>query len=306
MKPDGLLLIDKESGITSHDAVDIFRRSARMKKVGHTGTLDPLATGLLILCVGRATRLQSYLMNMDKTYEGQIQFGWATDTFDTAGKPLADPVEKSIAGLDLEPLAQPFRGEIDQMPPQYSAKKVQGVRAYEAARRGETTELKSRRVTISEFRIWRESDSVARFVLRCSSGTYVRSIANDLGVATGLGAHLKSLRRTEIGSFKIDVSMPSQSLRDAAPDTIFTPPHFLSIDRVELPFESVVVDRGQEGKLMQGNSIVVKPQSATLQVRDLVTLRGIDNELIGISEVSEVIRAGGGPVVLQPRVILKV
>lgn len=305
MKPDGLLLIDKQSGISSHDAVDIFRRSARIKKVGHTGTLDPLATGLLVLCVGRATRLQSYLMNTGKTYEGQIQFGWATDTYDTAGKPLTDAVEKSIADLDLESLAQPFRGEIDQMPPQYSAKKVQGVRAYEAARRGETTELKTRPVTIFEFRVWKETDSVARFVLRCSAGTYVRSIAYELGVATGLGAHLKSLRRTTIGSFSVDDAMTSQSLREAAPDTIFTPPHFLSMDRVELPFESVVVDRGQEEKLMQGNSIVVKPQSGSLKIRDLVALRGIDNELIGISEVSEVIRAGGGPVVLQPRVILR-
>lgn len=304
MKPDGLLLLDKESGITSHDAVDIFRRAAKIRKVGHTGTLDPLATGLLVLCVGRATRLQSYLMNTEKTYEGLIQFGWATDTYDSAGKPMSEPVEAGIEGLDLEVLAEPFRGEIDQMPPQYSAKKVQGVRAYEAARRGETTELQSRRVTIHDFQIWRESSSVAGFRLRCSPGTYVRSIAQDLGVATGLGAHLKSLRRVATGSFSIAAAMSSADLRQASPDAIFATPHFVPVERVDLPFEKVVIDRTQEGKLMRGISIVVKPRSGSLQQKDLVTLRSVDNELIGVSEVSEVIRAGG-PVVLQPRVILR-
>src|SRR5947199_4306940 len=128
---DGLLLLDKKSGITSHDAVEKFRHRARIKKVGHTGTLDPLATGLLVLCVGKATRLQAYLMGMEKTYEGVIQFGWATDSYDAAGEPAGETVEKSVEGIDFAPHLAPFLGDIEQMPPQFSAKKVGGVRAYE-------------------------------------------------------------------------------------------------------------------------------------------------------------------------------
>src|SRR3954469_18218803 len=124
---DGLLLLDKKSGITSHDAVEKFRRRSKIKKVGHTGTLDPLATGLLVLCVGKATRLQAYLMGMEKTYEGVIQFGWATDSYVAVGEPAGERVEKSVEGVDFAPHIARFPGEIEQMPPQFSAKKVQGV-----------------------------------------------------------------------------------------------------------------------------------------------------------------------------------
>ena len=126
---DGLLLADKIVGITSHDVVEKFRRRSKIKKVGHTGTLDPLATGLLVLCVGKATRLQAYLMGMEKTYEGVMQFGWATDSYDAAGTPAGEPVAINVEHIDFVPHVQKFLGEIEQMPPQFSAKKVQGVRA---------------------------------------------------------------------------------------------------------------------------------------------------------------------------------
>src|SRR5205814_7735285 len=132
---DGLLLVDKKAGITSHDAVETFRRRARIKKVGHTGTLDPLATGLLVLCVGKATRLQAYLMGMEKTYEGTMQFGWATDSYDAAGQPAGEAKEASVEHIDFEPLLEKFRGTIEQMPPAFSAKKIDGVRAYELERK---------------------------------------------------------------------------------------------------------------------------------------------------------------------------
>src|SRR5947208_14489503 len=123
-KVDGLLLLDKKPGITSHDAVERFRRRSKIKKVGHTGTLDPLATGLLVLCVGKATRLQAYLMGMEKTYQGTIQFGWATDSYDAAGTPAGEPVEVNVEKIDFAPLIKPFLGEIEKMPQQYSAKQV--------------------------------------------------------------------------------------------------------------------------------------------------------------------------------------
>src|SRR6187549_2381500 len=134
---DGVVLVDKKTGITSHDVVETFRRRAKFKKVGHTGTLDPLATGLLVLCVGKATRLQAYLMGMEKTYEGVIQFGWATDSYDAAGEPAGDPVEVDVQHIDFEPHLAKFRGEIEQVPPAFSAKKIDGVRAYEMARKGQ-------------------------------------------------------------------------------------------------------------------------------------------------------------------------
>src|SRR5437763_10602841 len=149
--PEGVLLVDKKVGVTSHDVVEKFRRHTKVKKAGHTGTLDPLATGLLVLCVGKATRLQAYLMGMEKTYEGTIQFGWATDSYDAEGTPLGPEREVSVENVDFEPLVAKFRGEIEQMPPAFSAKKIQGVRAYELARKGEEVVLTAKKVTIYEF-----------------------------------------------------------------------------------------------------------------------------------------------------------
>ncbi|HSN69376.1 MAG TPA: tRNA pseudouridine(55) synthase TruB, partial [Thermoanaerobaculia bacterium] len=170
---DGLLLIDKQPGITSHDVVDLVRRHGKEKKAGHIGTLDPAATGLLVLCLGRATRLQAYLMKMGKTYEGTIRFGWSTTTRDAVGEPEGEPVERSIDGLDLEPHLEALRGEFDQMPPAYSAKKVDGKRAYELARKGETVVLTPKRVRVDEFSILSREGAVASFRVRCSAGTYV-------------------------------------------------------------------------------------------------------------------------------------
>src|SRR5260221_4642381 len=152
-KVDGLLLVDKKTGITSHDVVEKFRRRSKIKKVGHTGTLDPLATGLLVLCVGKATRLQAYLMGMEKTYEGTIQFGWATDSYDAAGVPAGDTNEVNVEHIDFKPLIEKFLGELEQMPPQFSAKKVGGVRAYELARKGETAALTPKKGTVYEVEI---------------------------------------------------------------------------------------------------------------------------------------------------------
>src|SRR4029077_18654 len=169
---DGVALIDKIPGITSHDVVEKFRRRSHVKKVGHTGTLDPLATGLLVLCVGKATRLQAYLMGMEKTYEGAIQFGWATDSYDASGVPAGEKREVNVEHIDFAPLVAPFLGEIDQMPPQFSAKKVDGVRAYELARKGEFAALTPKRITVHEFEVTKVAGSTAQFRVRSSAGTY--------------------------------------------------------------------------------------------------------------------------------------
>ncbi|MEO8216801.1 MAG: tRNA pseudouridine(55) synthase TruB [Acidobacteriota bacterium] len=300
---DGLLLVDKESGITSHDAVDLVRRRTKIRKIGHTGTLDPLATGLLVLCIGRTTRLQAYLMKMDKTYEGTIQFGWATDTYDSQGQPAGEPVEKSVEHLDIESLLDEFRGEIEQMPPPFSAKKVGGVRAYELARKGETPKLEAKRVSIPELTLLAVRGSQVDFRLRCTAGTYVRSVAHALGVTTGLGAHLRALRRTRIGSFDVSNAIPTRVIREGV-DDVFDEKHFVRMHEIDLPLERVMIDRSQEAKLLRGQSVIVKPQTDGMKAADLVSITSVDNELLAIAEVAEVLREGG-PLVLQPRLVLK-
>lgn len=300
---DGLLLVDKSAGMTSHDVVDLVRRSTKLEKVGHTGTLDPMATGLLILCVGKATRLQAFFMKMEKTYEGTIQFGWATETYDAEGAAIGEAVERNIESVDFESVLPRFRGEIQQVPPQYSAKKVQGVRAYENARKGKTTVLEPKTVTVNEFSILEISGSQAKFRVRCSAGTYVRSLANDLGEAVGAPAHLATLRRTAIGSFHVDDAIAASAIRESHVDAILSSPHFRQMHEVDLPFERVMIDRTQEIKLRRGQSVVVKPSGDPLEIRELVSIGNPDQELIAIAEVVEVLREGGGPVVLQPKMV---
>jgi tRNA pseudouridine55 synthase len=301
-KVDGLLLLDKKTGITSHDAVEKFRRRSKIKKVGHTGTLDPLATGLLVLCVGKATRLQAYLMGMEKTYEGVIQFGWATDSYDAAGEPIGETNEVNVEHLDFVSLVAPFIGPLQQMPPQFSAKKVGGVRAYELARKGEVAALTPKSVTVYEFEIVSVTGSMARFRIRSSAGTYVRSLAHDLGVAAGIPAHLKELRRTAIGNFRISDALPYDTLENAAVEELLSPPWFQSLSEVELPLPKLRIDWGQQGKLMRGQSIIMTPPVA-VHAADLLALGNPEDRLIAIGEVVNVLREGG-PVEVRPKVVL--
>jgi tRNA pseudouridine55 synthase len=302
LKVDGLLLVDKKTGITSHDVVEKFRRRSKIKKVGHTGTLDPLATGLLVLCVGKATRLQAYLMGMEKTYEGVMQFGWATDSYDAAGVPAGEPNEVNVEHIDFTPLVAPFLGAIEQMPPQFSAKKVNGVRAYELARKGEVAALTPKAITVYEFEILSVTGSTVRFRVRSSAGTYVRSLVHDLGTAAGVPAHLKELRRTAIGNFRISDALPYETLENAPVDELLAPPWFQSLSEVELPLPKLRIDWSQQGKLMRGQSIIMTPPVA-VNAGDLLALGNPEDKLIAIGEVVNVLREGG-PVEVRPKVVL--
>jgi tRNA pseudouridine55 synthase len=299
---DGVLLVDKKTGITSHDVVERFRRRSKVKKAGHTGTLDPLATGLLVLCVGKTTRLQAYLMGMEKTYEGVFQFGWATDSYDATGTPAGEAVEASVEQIDFEPHLAQFRGEIEQMPPAFSAKKIDGVRAYELARKGAEVKLQPKRVTVYEFTIVSVEGSTARFRIRSSAGTYVRSLAHDLGQAIGIPAHLKELRRTAIGTFHVDKAIGFDAMSEATPEAILSPPHFQSLSEIELPLTSLRIDWAQQGKLMQGQSVIMVPPVPVAQ-GELIALGNPHDQLVGIGEVVNVLREGG-PVEVKPKVIL--
>ncbi len=299
---DGVLLVDKKAGITSHDVVDAFRRRANVKKAGHTGTLDPLATGLLVLCVGKATRLQAYLMGMEKTYEGTIQFGWATDTYDSSGQPAGEAREASVEHLDFAPLVARFTGEIEQMPPAFSAKKVQGVRAYEMARRGEPVELKTKRVTVYEFTMLSVTGSTAQFRVRSSAGTYIRSLANDLGNAAGIPAHLKVLRRTVIGRFHVENAIPFDRMEQGRPEEILAAPHYQSLSDIDLPLEKLRIDWSQQGKMMNGQGVIMTP-AVPVRKGDLIALGNPEDQLVAIGEVVNVLREGG-PVEVKPKVVL--
>lgn len=299
---DGLLLVDKKTGLTSHDVVERFRRRTRVKKAGHTGTLDPLATGLLVLCVGKATRLQAYLMGMEKIYEGVMQFGWATDSYDAAGEPVGEPVEVNVEHVDFAPHLARFTGEIDQMPPAFSAKKIDGVRAYELARRGEEVKLKTKRVTIYELEIVAVQGSRVRFRARSSAGTYMRSLAHDLGEAVGIPAHLSELRRTAIGCFRIEDAISFDAMMEATVEAILAPPHFQPLNAIDLPLPKLRIDWAQQGKLMQGQTVIVVPPEPARE-GDLLALGNPSDQLVAIGEVARVLREGG-PVEVKPKVVL--
>jgi len=201
---EGILLIDKPEGCTSHDVVDRVRRKLRMKRIGHAGTLDPLATGLLIILVGKATKASSYLMSLNKTYEGTLKFGEATDSHDSDGKILeVKEVPSTLTSESLEAEMHSFLGDQYQTPPMFSAKKVNGVPLYKLARKGKTIAREPRLIHVFSFKLQSEESKAPAFELKCSKGTYVRTIVHDLGQNVGCGAHLTQLRRTATEHFDV-------------------------------------------------------------------------------------------------------
>ncbi len=201
---NGVIIIDKPKGMTSHDVVAVARRTFGEKSVGHLGTLDPMATGVLPLVLGRFTRLSQFYGDSIKGYDGEIRFGFGTDTYDADGEQVGDSCH--VNGLTLETIrnvAKEFLGKQEQTPPAYSAKKVQGIPAYKLARKNREVELKAVPVTVHEFEIVDYADARARFTSLVSSGTYIRCMAHELGQKLRVGAHLSELRRTQVGEFTL-------------------------------------------------------------------------------------------------------
>jgi tRNA pseudouridine55 synthase len=233
---NGILVINKPAGMTSHDVVSRSRRLLSERRIGHTGTLDPFATGVLVLMVGRATRLAQFLNTDEKEYRARIRFGFATDTGDLTGTPL-EPVfgeaelDKRVERIDasqLEDAVAQLRGEIDQLPPMYSAKKIKGRKLYELAREGREVERNAVQVTIREFEVIRPPDQQSALFIKsengaweldvrvvCSAGTYIRTLAESLGTLLGVPAHLSVLDRTRAGNFNIEQSVTLENLENA-------------------------------------------------------------------------------------------
>ncbi len=212
---NGVLIIDKPSGLTSHDVVNRTRRILQQRAVGHLGTLDPLATGVLPLVLGNMTRLAQFYLKSEKTYEGVIRFGFATDTYDADGEPTSEPQEPCITLDQIRELAQNFQGTIEQVPPPFSAKKIDGVPAYKLARKKKEVPLKPVQVEIKQFDILGIEGPKTNFQARVASGTYMRAIAHEMGKLAGCGAHLESLRRTAVAEFKLEDAHTLEELQAA-------------------------------------------------------------------------------------------
>jgi len=200
---DGVLLVDKPTDHTSHDVIARLRGKLKMKRIGHAGTLDPMATGVLVVLVGKATRASQYLMSLDKEYSGTIKLGAVTNTQDAEGEVLETRPVPPLTEAEVRAMAQSFVGDQYQTPPMFSAIKIDGVPLYKLARKGEEIEREPRFVRVSSFEITRFASPEIDFVLRCSKGTYVRTIAHDLGAKLGCGGHLNALRRTATGKFVV-------------------------------------------------------------------------------------------------------
>ena len=288
---NGLLVLDKPSGLTSHDVVAIVRRATGEKSIGHLGTLDPMATGVLPLLLGKYTRLAQFFGQAEKHYEGYIRFGFATDTFDAEGTAVATrvPLERSLS--ELQELAARFKGEIDQVPPVYSAKKINGVPAHKLARAGAEVPVKAARITIHRFELTSLEDDVAAFKMEVSAGGYVRSVAHELGQLAGCGAHLSSLRRTRAGFFTLSDAITVEQLKQASAEEI---PGLLPHPRTLLPeMPCVTVDEQVAGRLRNGMQVNLPDFSSA----PLVKVFASPTELIAI-----VRRVAG--TLMQPTVVM--
>lgn len=300
---DGVLIIDKPAGITSHDVVAQVRHTLHERRIGHTGTLDPFATGVLAVLVGRATRLAQFLSGVEKEYEAVIRLGYATDTGDLTGKRIgnldSELIEPSLSNDNprswsreqLEGALESLRGEIDQMPPMYSAKKRDGRKLYELARRGEEVERQPVKIHIYKFEAIKPAgellkdnlDGTFDFEVRvaCSAGTYVRTLAEDFGKRLGVGAHLSELRRTRVGDFSIQQAQTLQELKvhvaeEALGKILLSPDSALA----RLP----AVDLSADDLRRVGNGVSVKVSRAEWSDGERVRMRDELGNLVAVAE----------------------
>lgn len=280
---DGVIVVNKPDGWTSHDAVAKLRRLANTKKVGHLGTLDPAATGVLPLVVGRATRIARFYASSEKVYDAVIRFGWSTNTYDAEGEPVGEKTEVELDCSRLEPLLDRFRGEFEQTPPPVSAKKVHGTPAYKLARKNLPVELKPVRVKVFSLDLLKCAGSEARLQVHCSAGTYLRGIAHDLGQAYGSGAFLQSLVRMRSAEFTLEQARSIEELAELAAaerleEALVAAPQLLP------GFPSQRVDNLTASQIRQGRDFRTSPFRAG-KPPEYVKAISQDDQLIAIGEI---------------------
>ena len=289
---DAVLIVDKPAGMTSHDVVARVRRIVGEKSVGHLGTLDPMATGVLPLVLGRFTRLAQFYNEADKRYEGVIRFGWATDTYDAEGQPAGPEQSVNLSLEQIQAAAVEFVGKIAQYPPPFSAKKIAGIPAHRLARKGQPVELKPKEVEIKQLEFYDCDGQAVRFRAWVSSGTYLRSLAHDLGKKLGAGGHLAALNRTAVREFTIDEAHSLEQLEQAraanSMDELFLHP------RLVLPeFPAVVASPESAARIRHGGAVNLPEFSKAPIVRVFAGQR----ELLAIAR-----RVAG--TLFQPKVVL--
>lgn len=297
---DGILIIDKPAGITSHDVVSRVRRILKTKRVGHTGTLDPFATGVMVILVGQATRLAQFLDKGVKEYEATMKFGFETDTGDRTGERRdAETPGRSdtVSTQEVEDALSGFRGEIEQMPPMYSAKKIDGKKLYEHARKGETIERKPIKVSIHDLELLESPDpespsDTVRIRVACSAGTYIRTLAEDIGRKLGVGAHLTELRRTRAGKFAIGQSLTLEQLQAMSDPASAMIPMAEAIEH--LPQFTVAEDRVDKTR----NGLSTRVFDTGFQNGEMLRMLTESGELIAIG------RFDADENVIQPKVVL--
>jgi len=266
MSINGVLIIDKPAGLTSHDVVNRVRRILHERSVGHLGTLDPVATGVLPLVIGNMTRLAQFYTSSEKTYEGVIRFGFATDTYDAEGQPSGPPQPVSLSLKQVQQLASRFRGVIEQLPPPFSAKKIQGVPAYKLARKQKEFTLKPVRVEVKEFEILSVEMDRANFRARVASGTYMRSVAHDMGRQMGCGAHLESLRRTALAEFSLADAHTLEQLEKAAA-TASAEELFVHPRKILPDFPCITATEEMAARIRSGRTVNLPELSRARQVK---------------------------------------
>ena len=261
MTIDGILNARKPRGWSSFDVVALVRRLSRQRRVGHAGTLDPAAEGVLPICLGQATRVVEYLVDLPKTYRAQVRLGTTTDTYDAWGTVVTTTDPSGVREEALRAALSAFVGEIDQVPPMYSALKHQGVPLYRYARAGETVERPPRRVMIHRLELLAYAPPVATIEVECGRGAYIRALAHDLGRALGCGAHLETLLRTRLGAFSLDTAAEPEALREAFRGDgwrdLLLPP-----DTVLLKWPAAILGEGSERLTRQGRPLTLPPTEA--------------------------------------------
>jgi tRNA pseudouridine55 synthase len=248
---DGVVVIDKPSGWTSHDVVAKIRNLIKVKKVGHTGTLDPFATGVLPLTLGRATRLTNYFLASDKLYHGVMRFGFATTTYDVDGEPLGEDTQPQLDPMKLQDIFERYQGTIDQTLPPYSAKKIQGRPLYSYARQGIEVAPTTKAVTIKSLKLLKVNQCEVEFELSCTAGTYARSLAHDIGADYGSGAHLIRLRRTRSGEFPIETAVPLAQGEQFSPREFFLS-RIIPMRNLLCEIPAIIISDGDKKKLLHG------------------------------------------------------
>lgn len=279
----GILNIDKPSGMTSHDVVAAVRRISGERRVGHAGALDPMATGVLLICLGQATRVAEYLMKARKLYRTGIVLGISTDTYDAEGRVTSRVSEVAVTRSQIEKALSSLVGQVEQVPPMYSAIKREGTPLYKLARQGLVVERKPRIVEIYNIRLVDWSSPVLQIEVGCSKGTYIRSLAHDLGEGLGCGAHLQNLVRLAIGRFTLEEAISPSILEDAFAQG-YWPEVIYPLDEALLDFQAMVVNEGTERKIRHGQHVEVDGSVSTSLCRaysptgDLIALLKYDHK----------------------------